>query len=69
MLNMIVGVVVENFQRCRERLEDEETQRKRRKLLEKTKNKNQEGEKLATCHEGHCTLLAFLRLCIRSVGS
>ena len=46
MLNMIVGVVVENFQRCRERLEDEEKQRRRRKLLEKTKNKNQEGEYL-----------------------
>ena len=44
MLNMIVGVVVENFQRCRERLEDEEKQRRRRKLLEKTKNKDQEGE-------------------------
>ena len=43
VLNMIVGVVVENFQRCREKLEDEETQRRRRKLLEKTKNRNQEG--------------------------
>ena len=44
MLNMIVGVVVENFQRCREKLEDEEKQRRRRKLLEKTKNRNQEGK-------------------------
>jgi len=43
VLNMIVGVVVENFQRCREKLEDEEKQRRRRKLLEKTKNRNQEG--------------------------
>jgi len=37
-------VVVENFQRCRERLEDEEKQRRRKKLLEKAKSKNQEGE-------------------------
>lgn len=44
MLNMIVGVVVENFQRCREKLEDEEKQRRQRKLLEKTKNRNQEGK-------------------------
>lgn len=43
MLNMIVGVVVENFQRCREKLEDEEMQRRRRKLLEKAENRNQEG--------------------------
>lgn len=43
MLNMIVGVVVENFQRCREKLEDEEKQRRRRKLLEKAENRNQEG--------------------------
>lgn len=43
MLNMIVGVVVENFQRCREKLEDEEKQRRRRKVLENTKNRNQEG--------------------------
>lgn len=43
MLNMIVGVVVENFQRCRERLEDEEKQRSRRKLMENAKTKNQEG--------------------------
>lgn len=42
VLNMIVGVVVENFQRCRERLEDEEQQRRRRKLLEKARDKNQE---------------------------
>ena len=44
MLNMIVGVVVENFQRCRERLEDEEKQRKQKKLLEKARSKNQQGE-------------------------
>ena len=44
VLNMIVGVVVENFQRCREKLEDEEKQRRQRKLLEKTKNINQEGK-------------------------
>ena len=44
VLNMIVGVVVENFQRCRERLEDEEKQRRRRKMLEKAKNKNQQGK-------------------------
>ena len=44
VLNMIVGVVVENFQRCRERLEDEEKQRGRRKLLEKAREKNQEGK-------------------------
>ena len=44
MLNMIVGVVVENFQRCREKLEDEEKQRRQRKLLEKTRNRNQEGK-------------------------
>ena len=43
MLNMIVGVVVENFQRCRERLEDEEKQRRRRKMLEKARSKNQQG--------------------------
>ena len=43
VLNMIVGVVVENFQRCREKLEDEEMQRRRRKLLEKAENRNQEG--------------------------
>lgn len=43
MLNMIVGVVVENFQRCREKLEDEEKQRRRRKLLEKAETRNQEG--------------------------
>lgn len=43
VLNMIVGVVVENFQRCREKLEDEEKQRRRRKLLEKAENRNQEG--------------------------
>ena len=44
VLNMIVGVVVENFQRCRERLEDEEKQRGRRKLLEKAREKSQEGK-------------------------
>lgn len=44
MLNMIVGVVVENFQRCREKLEDEEKHRRQRKLLKKTKNRNQEGK-------------------------
>ena len=44
VLNMIVGVVVENFQRCRERLEDEEKQRRKQKLLEKAKNKNQRGQ-------------------------
>ena len=43
MLNMIVGVVVENFERSRERLEDEEKQSTQRKLLEKAKNKNDEG--------------------------
>ena len=43
MLNMIVGVVVENFQRCRERLEDEEKQRRRRKMLDKARSKNQQG--------------------------
>jgi len=43
VLNMIVGVVVENFQRCRERLEDEEKQRRRRKMLEKARSKNQQG--------------------------
>ena len=43
MLNMIVGVVVENFQRCRERLEDKEKQRRRRKMPEKARNKNQQG--------------------------
>lgn len=43
MLNMIVGVVVENFERSRERLEDEEKQSTQRKLLEKAKNKNEEG--------------------------
>lgn len=44
VLNMIVGVVVENFQRCRERLEDEEKQRGRKKLLEKAREKSQEGK-------------------------
>ena len=43
VLNMIVGVVVENFQRCRERLEDEEKQRRRRKMLDKARSKNQQG--------------------------
>lgn len=42
VLNMIVGVVVENFQRCRERLEDEEKQRRRRKMLDKARSKNQQ---------------------------
>lgn len=41
---MIVGVVVENFQRCRERIEDEEKQSRRKKLLEKAENKNKKGE-------------------------
>lgn len=44
VLNMIVGVVVENFQRCRERLEDEEKQKKRKKLLGKVKTEKQEGK-------------------------
>ena len=44
VLNMIVGVVVENFQRCRERIEYEENQSRRKKLLEKAKNKNKKGE-------------------------
>ena len=44
VLNMIVGVVVENFQRCRERLEDEEKLRRRKKSLEKAKTKNQGGK-------------------------
>ena len=43
VLNMIMGVVVENFQRCRERLEDEEKQRRRRKMLDKARSKNQQG--------------------------
>ncbi|CAH3037176.1 unnamed protein product [Porites lobata] len=42
VLNMIVGVVVENFQRCRERLEDEEKQRRRRKMMDKARSKNQQ---------------------------
>ncbi|XP_015766817.1 PREDICTED: voltage-dependent T-type calcium channel subunit alpha-1H-like [Acropora digitifera] len=45
VLNMIVGVVVENFQRCRERLEDEEKQKKRKKLLGKVKTEKQEDDK------------------------
>lgn len=49
VLNMIVGVVVENFQRCRERLEDEEKLRRRKKSLEKAKTKNQGDEERSYC--------------------
>ncbi|KAJ7340398.1 hypothetical protein OS493_003142 [Desmophyllum pertusum] len=63
VLNMIVGVVVENFQRCRERLEDEEKQRRRRKLLEKAKYKTKEDVE-RTYYESYSACAGTFMTCV-----